>query len=1363
MLKRIIISQIFILISYLSCTQISTFPWSEDFESETIPVEWTQEYISASVDWTTNTGGAYSFPESAYSGTKNAYFFSGNFEEDQTILVSPQFDITGLTNPLLSFWHAQIPFDTDQDELSVYYKTSAEGEWILLESYTYPVETWTQRYIVLPDTSSDFYIGFGAKSGYGFGVCLDLVELSDSEPCIAPENVIIAQTTDSYAVIDWDAGGLESQWQIEYGLDGFTQGGGTIENLTYSNCTLSNLIAASDYEFYIRSFCNPLYSEWIGPYSFTTVCNIVDVFPYGESFEFETVPAPCWSIEYANPSPPTGNIITHSIQYAFDGDRSLKFCSFSMGAPYDQYLISREFDFPQEMQLNFRYRKNITGTETFCIGTSSTDDNIASFSWQSDVTDATTDWQYFTATIPEYTKYVAVHYKSVYQNSLFIDDLYIRPTTDCYEPIDFTVSDITPVSAVLSWTPLNGEVAWIIEYGQSGFLLGTEDNYTTDQNPFTITNLEPDTEYDVYIISDCGAIQSPYATMTSFSTPVACEQIEQFEISSTSNTSVGLEWNDTEAVFYEIEYGPVDFSLGTGTSVSSIPTNSKTVTGLTTNTAYDFYVRAYCGSSFGFSEWTGPIYCKTYPCPNGCFHTFVLNDYHGDGWDDVSISVYQNSVLTHTLTLPEGNSEEFEVVICSGANVEIVYNEGYNSEECGFLVYNAYDVLIHEQNYGSLEFLADQTVLKELIGSCVMPECYPPVNMEYSQLSHNSCLLTWDPGDEETVWKLEYGLAGYMPGAGTFINNITTVPYLLEGLVPSTSYDIYLYSDCGGAGISQPTVPISITTYASPVELDVCNLDIAIPDNSYTMVNFDVTGLNPVNEYTQIGLSSVSFIIEHPYDGDIDMYLESPEGIQVTLIEDVGGIGDNFGDVSGSCSFKTILSIDPVNGPVLGGVPPFDGNYSAIGNLTDFNTGAELNGLWKLMIADDNNLYTGKLQYFNLTFFETKALVILDTTFFENPVNDGSIMNAVDILLYNETFSHSGILTQNTDYTITNLPDGLEMTINVISSAVAQIVISGNAINHIDDIDNLTLTFNNEAFTGGNIFEITGTEFIFKIDFFAMTNITSDTLPLTAVCAGNSFPYYMPYSIINTGEAVLSTGTEIVISVEYPVGTPAFEDTLYLDSDLAVDDTITGLCTHPLYFETAGEHVILTEITVADDFISEDNVVELVYDAVMHDVSFPQAINDTIFATEFPYEIYTTATFDPPEYTQVLYYFWNSVSGAFWTDALAEGWIYLDTESSYCYISDSVYIALISSNYNNQISNISIYPNPAKEKIYFSSTNDDILRIRICGIDGRTFYEITNDKNMSGNELNISGLNPGMYLIIFETTKEKYNKTFIKI
>ena len=62
--------------------------------------------------------------------------------------------------------------------------------------------------------------------------------------------------------------------------------------------------------------------------------------PLNEGFESPTCPPSEWTIRYANPSPPSGNLMTHSTTYAHSGSRSFRFSSFSMGAPYDQYLIT---------------------------------------------------------------------------------------------------------------------------------------------------------------------------------------------------------------------------------------------------------------------------------------------------------------------------------------------------------------------------------------------------------------------------------------------------------------------------------------------------------------------------------------------------------------------------------------------------------------------------------------------------------------------------------------------------------------------------------------------------------------------------------------------------------------------------------------------------------------------------------------------------------------------------------------------------------------------------------------------------------------------------------------------------------------
>jgi subtilisin-like proprotein convertase family protein len=1363
-MKNYIFLFLFVLcFGFFANAQISTFPWNEDFESAGLPSGWTQEYVNASVNWQTYAGGTYGMPSSSYSGTKNAFFSSDNYDDNQTILISPQLDLSSLTNPILSFYHAQIPFDTDQDELRIYYKTSASGPWILLQSYTTAVMSWTFRQIILPETSNDFYIGFSAKSGYGLGVCVDLVEVQNVEPCLDPTAISILQASDSGAVIDWLAGSSESNWQVEYGVQGFTQGGGTLVNTTESTHTFTSLSANEDYDFYVRAYCNPLYSDWVGPFSFSTICAIADIFPYNEGFENTTAPVPCWSMEYANPTPNSGNLMTHSNSFAFEGARSFKFCSYYIGAPYNQYLISRQFDFPQEMQVSFRYRKNTSGTEIFCVGTSSTTDAVSSFTWGENVTNANSTWKYFSLEIPANTKYIAIQYKSNFQNSLFVDDLQIRNATNCYEPVDVTIGTVGSTTAVVGWTAVNGETTWKLEYGTAGFTQGSGTIINTGLNPYTITGLNSETQYDVYVKADCGTPESIFTEKKSFTTLPACLPVTGFQVTSNTNSSVSLSWNTNAAVFYEIEYGVDGFIQGSGTTVSSIVTGTKTITGLLENTAYDFYVRAYCGAANGFSDWSTAVSCITYPCATGCFYTFTLNDYWGDGWGNVSLGIYQDGELTNTLKIESGYTLESQIYICDISNVEIVLNQGSFADECSFYVYTPYDVFVYSSDFETLGSVPDQTVLNSFTGDCSEPDCYPPSNTSYSQLLYSSCMISWQAGNGETSWNVEYGAAGFLPGSGTLISGVTETTYLLNSLTPSMAYDVYIYANCGVSGLSNPVGPVSFTTSAAPIALDICGLSLNIPDNSFSNANFEVSGLVPSSPFTHFNLESVSFIIQHPYDADLELFLESPEGVTVTLIQDNGGIGDNFGDVGGSCTYKTILSLNPVNGSIASGTAPFNGNYSAIGDLNNFNTGADLNGLWKLKIVDDNNLYTGKLQYFNLSFIETKALFADDETFFENVTNDGSISNTISLQLYNESFATMGNLVENTDFEVLNLPSGLSVQINVTGADMADISLVGNAIDNMTDLNNLIISLKNAAFVGGDANAVEGSILNFNIDYLTVINLTNNSVSETVICANETYPVFVDYSFTNNSETTLEIGTEISLDVESPVGSLAFTEVITLQEVLAIGENVLGECTTPLYFDIQGEHTVSTEVNIANDVNSADNEIMVLFEAVTHHSEFPQSVNDTIYVDAFPFGIYATAVFEPVEYTQVLYYFWNGESGSASYDVFAEGWVYLNTESNYCNVMDSIYIALGTSIPTESKTEFSIYPNPANDVIIINSSNIDAQRIFICGVDGRIYIESNITEQNNTFELSVSQLSPGLYFVIVESNTGSYKKNFIKM
>jgi len=177
-----------------SCGAVTVFPWNEGFEnSGAIPACWTQEQVNGSgINWTFIAGSGNGNPAAAHSGTYNACLKDGTSADNKTRLIAPPMDLTSVPAPQLIFWHTQAPWSGDQDQLAVFYKSSAAGSWTLLASYTGSITTWTQETISLPDPTGDYYIAFEGNAKWGYGVCLDDVQVSTSCGSLLPVSVTIA-------------------------------------------------------------------------------------------------------------------------------------------------------------------------------------------------------------------------------------------------------------------------------------------------------------------------------------------------------------------------------------------------------------------------------------------------------------------------------------------------------------------------------------------------------------------------------------------------------------------------------------------------------------------------------------------------------------------------------------------------------------------------------------------------------------------------------------------------------------------------------------------------------------------------------------------------------------------------------------------------------------------------------------------------------------------------------------------------------------------------------------------------------------------------------------------------------------------
>lgn len=102
--------------------------------------------------------------------------------------------------------------------------------------------------------------------------------------------------------------------------------------------------------------------------------------------------------------------------------------------------------------------------------------------------------------------------------------------------------------------------------------------------------------------------------------------------------------------------------------------------------------------------------------------------------------------------------------------------------------------------------------------------CPQVSSITVSNISTSSAELLWTAGDSETLWNIEYGLAGYTQGNGTTVS-ASTNPYTLNGLTSGTTYDIYIQADCGAGDTSDWVGPVSFTLACDTVDSFSENFD----------------------------------------------------------------------------------------------------------------------------------------------------------------------------------------------------------------------------------------------------------------------------------------------------------------------------------------------------------------------------------------------------------------------------------------------------------------------------------------------------------------------------------------------------------
>ena len=340
-------------------------------------------------------------------------------------------------------------------------------------------------------------------------------------------------------------------------------------------------------------------------------------------------------------------------------------------------------------------------------------------------------------------------------------------------------------------------------------------------------------------------------------------------------SSVTLQWTENgSASVWEIEYGPVGFATGAGTTVTAYE-HPFTVTGLDPASTYAFQVRSDCGG--GTSDWSGRTTGTTTCVPltsipftedfNGYTHTTNANNGNGTNnlpncWDAVNTGsnytaypyVYYSSTYAYSgnyalrFYTSTGNNyaDQYAVLPALDASIPL------NTLQVSFVARanaatNPFTVVVGEMSGGASTFVAIDTVI--VTGTAY--NAYVAYLDSYTGSGNRIALkASKNPGtnnnrgyiDDVTVEPL----SNCRLVSGVQVNNITTTsadvswtpngdetswiveyratgdavwetvtttsnPYTITGLNNATAYQVHVAADCG-AETSVSSANVAFTT-----------------------------------------------------------------------------------------------------------------------------------------------------------------------------------------------------------------------------------------------------------------------------------------------------------------------------------------------------------------------------------------------------------------------------------------------------------------------------------------------------------------------------------------------------------------------
>ncbi len=427
--------------------------------------------------------------------------------------------------------------------------------------------------------------------------------------CESVSNLVLTDVSSNSVELTW-TGESETGFVVEY-KEVVASEWNVAGNTANNNYTITQLQSGTKYNVRVAPVC-----EGVVMYrtlDVMTLCEVVNEFPYNESFESGDLG--CWYNETL-----AGNHeweiyeSQYVVGYTSDGNYSATF-TYHPGS--SACLVSPTFDLSAMQNPVLRYDYYAGSYQNVCdtMGVYYRTSPALDWTYLSSNPDngGNASFATYTVELPDPSASYQIMFFGAGMNGygIYLDNINIMDTIfaeECMVPTGLAVSDQTQNTANVTWAAGGNETSWKLQYKLASENGWVNPEVTVNATPsYTITGLTAGTDYEVRVKAVCGAgNESDWTESVAFTTlnedQEPCNAPTNVTVTDFGKNSITITWDANGASKWAAQYrkqGASEWTMGS----DNITVATYTFSGLEEATSYEYQVQAVCdGTTSAWSQ-----------------------------------------------------------------------------------------------------------------------------------------------------------------------------------------------------------------------------------------------------------------------------------------------------------------------------------------------------------------------------------------------------------------------------------------------------------------------------------------------------------------------------------------------------------------------------------------------------------------------------------------------------------------------------------------------------------------------------------------------------------------------------------------